>query len=414
MRTQNAVIAALLGLGLLVPAPAMAQAPNLGPDWELVGTRKVKTWIPHPTKPGNGKWEMVDFNTYRLFQENLANPKPAEPAPQSPDILLGDIKKGKAFDEKKEIERVRRGLLIHKYQTIVNVTPQTRTETTVRKGWQLSEFTRNETRSRTLRTKYGLYDISFQVPVKNYRWDTVETGRSSRELTLDPILVPRIVELLPPDRASEVSALAAPGGDRPGTFRGDSGSGGMVSLSASKLRDSLGANQVKASEAVLTAEQIEEARLKAEEEARRQLEEESKRKAEEEAARKRAAEEAAQTPTPDDDDDEDADGPGLTLARVKGEWISSGGKSKIEIKKAGKSGNMKVDAKIVLSRDKYDDDFTVPFGKSWQGQIGKDGLAKVYLKSTFNDAGTQMSVKIWRDGLFNTTLAEGTFTKKKK
>ncbi len=421
MRTQNAVIAALLGLGLLAPTPALAQAPDLGPNWELVGSRKVKNWVPHPTKPGSGKWELADYNTYRIFQENLANPAPAMPAPPQADIQKGPVSKGKPFDEAKDIARVRKGLLVHKFQTIVNVTPQTQTETTINKGWTRLEFTQVETRSRALRTKYGLYDISFQVPVTNYRWDEIEIGRSQRELTLDPIRVSRVVELLPPDRTSEVSALSAADGDRPGSFRGDAGSEGKASLNASKLRQQMGANQVKASEIALTPEQIEEARQKSEAEARAQLEAESQAKAAAEEARKKAAEQAAEearkkaSPAPKEADEEAEEAPAdLSIARIVGNWVSTGGKSTIEIAQHGKSNNMKVEVNLVLGRDSFAKSLkSVPFGKTWQAEIGKDKRGvKYYLKSTFNEKGDQMAIVIWRDGLIDSKVAEGQFTRK--
>jgi hypothetical protein len=439
MRTQYAVIATLLGLGLFAPSAALAQAPDLGPDWELVGSRKVKNWVPHPTKPGSGKWELVDYNTYRIFQENLLNPAPGMPATPQPDILKGPVKKGKPFDDKQGIERVRKGLLVHKFQTIVNVTPQTQTETTVSKGWTLSEFTRVETRSRALRTKYGLYDISFQVPVTNYRWDEIEIGRSQRELTLDPIRVSRVVELLPPDRTSEISSLAKADGDRPGSFRGDAGSEGKASLSASKLRQQMGANQVKASEIALTPEQIEEARQQAEAAARAQLEAENQTRAAAEEARKKAAEQAAEEArqkaaekAAEQAAEEERklvgqptlpiDPPklvkpiqsGLSIDGILGNWVSTGGQSTFAISQNGKSNNMRIAVNLVVGRDTFATTLnSVPFGKTWQTELGKDKKGvKYYLKSTFNDKGDQMAVTIWRDGLLDSIIAEGKFVRK--
>lgn len=405
MNTQKAVIAALLGVGLL-STPALAQAPNLGPDWELVGSRKVKTWVPHPTKPGDGKWELVDFNTYRIFQENLKNDRPDMPAPPAPQIERGPVKQGKSYEEKGEIERVRKGLLIHKYQTIYTVTPQTQTETTIHKGWKLTEFIRQEERSRALRTKYGLYDITFKVPVTNYRWDLIETGRTSRELTLEPIRVSRVVELLPPERTSEVSSLAKAEANRPTVFRGDSASKGKAALSASQLRQQMGANQVKASDLALTPEELEEARRLAEEQARQAAEEERRRQ--EQAAEERQKQgESNQAP----EQEEEA---GLSLAKVVGQWVSAGGKSHVTIAQVGNSNTMKIDTKIVLSRETYQKTInSVAFTKSWQVQIGKDRLnRKIYLKGTFDDTGKKLNVSVWRDGVFDKELGEGTFTKK--
>lgn len=411
MNTIRAAIAALLGLSLLVAAPAQAQAPDLGPDWELTGSRKVKNWVPHPTKPGSGKWELVDHNTYRVFQENLENPAPDMPASLPSDILLGPVKKGKPYDEAQGVERVRKGLEIHKYQTIVNVTPQTRTETTVRKGWTLSEFTRTENRSRALRTKYGLYDISFQVPVKNYRWEVVELGRSSRELTVDPLRASRVVELLPRERASEVSALATAKGDRPTVFRGDAGSGGKAALSGSKLREQMGANQVKPS-AALTPEQLEEAKRQAEEAIRQQLEAENKARAEAEEARKKAAEEAAEASRKGEPTPAPKAAPGI--AAVLGQWVSSGGQSQITLAQNGNSNNLRVNAHLVLNYDTLSKSVpSVPFGQTWQIEVGKDKFGVTYfMKATFNADATQMRILIWRDGLFNAIVAEGTFTRK--
>ncbi|MNK51495.1 hypothetical protein D3C87_704040 [compost metagenome] len=386
-------------------APPAASVPDLGPDWELAGSRKVRSWVPHPALSGGGTWQLVDFNKYRLFQESLVNPAPDMPASPAPDVLLGPIKKGRPYEESKGIERVRKGLAVHKYQTLVTVTPQTRTETTVRKSWTLSEFTRTENRSRALRTKYGLYDLSFQVPVLNYRWDVVELGRSSREATLEPSRTSRVVELLPPERASEVSALAAAGGDRPGVFRGDAGSGGKASLSGSKLREQMGANHVKASDA-LTPEQLEAAKKHAEEETRKQFEAEMQAKAEAEETRKKAASDAAEAARKSDS------APAITA--VLGQWVSGGGKSQITVARNGNSNNLRVHAHLVLNHDTLSKTVeSLPFGPSFQMAVGKDKFGVTYtMKATVNAEATQMRILIWRDGLINAIVAEGTLTKK--
>lgn len=402
------------------PAPAPAgkpsatpkpTAPDLGPDWEPIGSRLVKNWVPHPTKPEGGAWELTDHGTYRVFQESLTNPAPDMPPSPKPEILLGPIKKGKSYEEAQGIERVRKGLEIHKYQTVVTVTPQTRTETTVRKGWTLTEFTRTENRSRALRTKYGLYDISFQVPVTNYRWEVVELGRSSRDVAVAPLRVPRVVEVLPRERASQVSALAEAKGDRPGVFRGDAGSGGKAALSGSKLREQMGANQVKPS-AAFTPEQLEEAKRQAEEAARQQVEAEAQARAEAEEARKKSAEEAVESarknePTP-------APKAGPAIAAAVGEWVSSGGKSQITLTRLGNSNQMRVSANLVLNYDTLAKTVeSVPFGQTWQIDVGKDKVGATYfMKATFNADATQMRILIWRDGLINAIVAEGTFTRK--
>ena len=97
-----------------------------------------------------------------------------------------------------------------------------------------------------------------------------------------------------------------------------------------------------------------------------------------------------------------------------GHWVSTGGKSKIDISQIGKSNNMKVSTKLVLGKDNWDKTLnSVAFGKTWQGELGKDKFgAKVYLKATFSEKGDKMEVKIWRDGLIDTTVAEGSFVKK--
>lgn len=242
-----AVLAATLGIAMALQVPALAQAPNLGPGWELAETRKVKVWIPFPDKPGNGKWELVDFNTYRMFQERLANPAPAMPAVPAPDVLFGPIKKGAAYEESGPIEPVRRGNLIHRFQTKWTVTPQSRTETTIHKGWKLSEFTRIETRSQFLKTKYGLHDLSYQVPVTNFAWNLVELRRDSQEASLDPLRAARVIEHMPPQQAGVTELAAA--GKRAGIFSGDSGSGKAApALEAAKVRSAMGANQAKASD----------------------------------------------------------------------------------------------------------------------------------------------------------------------
>jgi hypothetical protein len=199
---------------------------------------------------GGYEWELADVKSvYRMFLENLEDPAPPKPAPPPPEILLGPIQKGAAYEERGAIESVRKGNLIYRYQSIVTITPQSRVETTVHKDWKLSELSRRtETRSLTVQTKYGLHDISFQVPVSSFRWDIVEIKRTTRDVTLDPLRSSRVVELLPPIRMG-INALAGAAGSRSGLFTGDSGKGNAKpTLTTDKIRSSMGANAAKASE----------------------------------------------------------------------------------------------------------------------------------------------------------------------
>lgn len=408
---QRFFAAACLSVAFGLQTPALAQVPNPGPDWELVSQRQVKVFVVHPTKPGDGKWELSEYNLYRLFQEDLENPIPTKPGDPAADVLLGAVKKGKPYDVKGEINRLRQGLLIHKYQTVTNVTPQTQEETTVHKGLKLSEFSRQETRSRALRTKYGLFDISFQIPIKNYRWDVVETHRTKRDLDLDPLLATRTVELLPPDRASEISAIAPANKDRPSSFQGDSGSGGNKSgLVAGQLRSKLGANEVKSSVA-MTPEEVEKEKERAEKEAQKRLEQELKDQAKAEEERKKALEEQAKN---NQNPPKEGEQRPLAMGDVLGSWTSPGGKSGLAITPVGNSKNMKVAAQIVLGSETINKTFdVVPFGEDFQVELGKDRLgSKILMKGTFNGDGSEMTVKIWLDGKADAPLGATTFTKR--
>ncbi len=65
----NRIRLAALGLGLAVilPASPVFAAPQLGPDWVLVETRKVKQFVAAPPKLGKGKWKVRAVRDRRYF-----------------------------------------------------------------------------------------------------------------------------------------------------------------------------------------------------------------------------------------------------------------------------------------------------------------------------------------------------------
>lgn len=53
---------------LTVPVlPAYAQAPNLGSDWVLTETKRIRKWVPNPPKPGRGKWKLKAVKDRKYF-----------------------------------------------------------------------------------------------------------------------------------------------------------------------------------------------------------------------------------------------------------------------------------------------------------------------------------------------------------
>lgn len=295
-------------------------------EWYLVNVEHIRNFIHGNVPPQDatrsdepagfdpiltGDWALNHVQSFRFFVPipgDFENPIPPKPDNPAPIVKLDAITKypEKAWTEYGEIRKERQGLLIRKFQPVTQVVPRTQTEITIHQAYNLQTYTTYENREIPVNLGGGTEMMTFQVPVKNYRWVLEEVNRTYREVPYPNLYIALGERELPAERANEVGALASANAERPSTFKGDAGSSGKATLSAAKLREQMGANAVKASEAAMTAEELEEAkrvaeeqvRQAAEEERRRQAEEEEKRKAEREAVAKaeqerKAAEEAA-------------------------------------------------------------------------------------------------------------------------
>ena len=67
-------LALAIGAVTVPVAPAFAQAPDLGSDWVLTGSKRIKTWVPNPKKPGRGKWKLKAVKDRKYFvADDLVN-----------------------------------------------------------------------------------------------------------------------------------------------------------------------------------------------------------------------------------------------------------------------------------------------------------------------------------------------------
>ncbi len=241
---------------------------------------------------GNGDWALDHLQSFRFFVpipgdfENPAPEMPPTPAPRVEELGVDRRVADATAWEPAGIEKTRQGLLIKQKRLDTRKVPQYRIYQTIHSGYVQETYTTYEHREIPINTGGGLEMMAFQVPVKNYKWKLVEYAPIRGEEPLADFIDKRYVQLADL-RANEVAALAAAEGDRPTSFQGDSGSGGKSDLSAAKVREKMGANEVKASSIALTAAQVEEARKIAEEQARQQLEEDKKKKDQEEEQRKK-------------------------------------------------------------------------------------------------------------------------------
>ena len=295
------------------PATQAAVRAGVSEEWHLVNVDTFRNFIHGNVPPqdatrsdekvgtdkaASGDWALDNVQSYRFFVPipgDFENPIPPKPENPAAIVKLDAVTKypAKAWNEYGEIRKERQGLLIRKFQPVTQVVPRTQTEITIHQAYNLQTYTTYEQRQIPVNMGGGTEMMSFQVPVKNYRWVLEEVNRTSREVPYANLEIALGDRELPSERANEVGSLAAANADRPGTFQGDSGSGGKAALVASKLREQMGANEVKASNIALTASQVEEAKRKADEQARAAAEEEKKRQAEEEAKRKAEREAAA-------------------------------------------------------------------------------------------------------------------------
>jgi len=277
-------------------------------DWYLVNVENFRNFMAGNTPPqdatrskdpanydpsGNGDWALENIQRYRFFVAipgDFENPIPNRPVDPARELIKEEVvqhpDKATTFEEPNNISSWREGLLIKRSYPRYRLTPQTLVKTYQHWAQQLETFTTYENRQIAANLGGGTEMMTFQVPVKNYKWVPTKTHQTKEVSPLEDYKQKIADVPLPTLRASELTALAAANGERPSSFQGDSGANGKVALTAAKQREQMGANQVKASNIPLTPEQIEEARRKAEEQARQELEEENRRKAEEEAKRK--------------------------------------------------------------------------------------------------------------------------------
>lgn len=436
-----------------VPATEAQRSELLKPaesQWKLVGDESIRYFVAGPTPPDGLKpsdrpaadpfkesgWQLSRTDKVKFFAAfptGLENPIPEKPANPAPEVKLGAI--NQYLDQARlefvgAIRRERQGLLIRNFQNQIKRIPRTQTETTIFRAYDLEDYVASE--PRTFKISHGGYTevVPYTAQVKNYRWVLEETNRTSRELPYAEYVADLGEKELASDRASEIAALAAAKGDRPSSFSGDSGSGGKPALSAGKMRETLGANEVKVSVIPKSPEEIEKARQDAEKEAQRQLEAEFKAQAKAEEDRKKAAEEAAkaqqaaeearrqaeEAKDPDKGETPKAPEPPkpLAIGGVLGNWVSTGGKSGMTIARNGNSNTMRVESKIVMGDHTFEKTYpSVPFGTNWEVDLGKDRLGQRYtLVGEFNAAGTEMTIKVVKDGILRDgTVIQGKFTK---
>lgn len=320
-----------------VPATEAQKAEMLRPAdsyWKLVDEQKHRYFVAGANAPegvqvsnrpasdpfAGGGWRLVTTDQVRFFAPfptGLENPYPPMPKNPAPEVILEGISMYPALATKEFVGDVRRdrlGLLIRSWQHQIERTPRTQKETTIYRAYSTESYMAPE--PRTFSISHGGYSelVPYTAQVKNYRWVLKETDRKSRELPYADHIRQLGEKIIATTRSNEVGALADANTTRPGTFQGDSGSGGKATLTAAKQRETMGANEVKPSNIVLTAAQIEEARQKAEEENRKRLEEEARQRDEEEARRKAERDELARRAL-----EEAAD---VSLPVIKNDWMA--------------------------------------------------------------------------------------------
>lgn len=85
---------ALLVGALTIPVlPAVAAPPDLGPDWVLTETKRIRKWVPSPKKPGRGKWKLKAVNDRKYFVPDDQVGKSTERVLDNSKVLKEEVEK---------------------------------------------------------------------------------------------------------------------------------------------------------------------------------------------------------------------------------------------------------------------------------------------------------------------------------
>lgn len=351
-----------------------------GDDWLLIGQNVTREWVPNPDALGDGAWHLVDVRDRSYFladgnyqhlietsvQQKVTEPDGISDRIYDPDEILTRTPGESGTDIKVPYHSTVQGSLrvltklvrYDRWEDQTYLKPwtryylfkdRTRQENTYRFQWKdpITHETLNEIDPNVAYTAW-VYGAPYRNGIESQGKDPAE-----RRVSLPQEDREEVYHTI----STGVSSLTAANAERPGTFQGDSGSGGKSALNAGKLRAKLGANQVKPS---------------------------------------------AVMPAPEEG--------GLTIDGAVGTWRSSGGQSAITIHRNGSTQTMRVTVNLVLVGTTLSKEVSqVPFGPTWQADLGEDsqGMAMT-LSGTFDPAGTQLSVKLIRgDG----SLVDAAFSK---
>jgi hypothetical protein len=178
----RAILALGIGIGFLGGAgtPAFAGPPNLGPDWVLKDTKKVREWSASPAKAGRGKWKlksvgdrkyfmpdnMIDTSEEKTLDSSSLDSQSTEKVPLSREVKNDE--KGVSFKtrsyEVKGAKRKQRALEGRSFNTYDTWAVTTKKDT-IRVTPQFEEIKHKERIKKLLRNTYRVKTTrTFQDP----------------------------------------------------------------------------------------------------------------------------------------------------------------------------------------------------------------------------------------------------------
>lgn len=378
----------LMALSLLVQ-PALAQAPNLGPDWVVVKERKVRNFVPNPDKPGSGTWQLIDVQNRTYFVEDgNVTRKVTSSRKESSEISLGKSDRVYGSEEIQsrvkgeklvgEVPNSRRAYQQGDYLVSYKLDRYDRFED-LRGYTPWSIYNRYATRTRDV----NYYMLEWTDPVTGERlseilstpeytdWlvgapydkDVAQTGKDNFARRLDLGDEDRRVVLgkvfSPQMSLSELDSKAA--STKVGTFLSNKGqSNSQVALSGSKLRTAMGANSAVASKA-----------------------------------------KTAQSSSGTVDPGNGTPGDTALLDKILGSWeLKGGSESSVSFRRDGKGDDVKVTVHLTGRGVDFEHEFKTKFDKAMLLTHGKRTVGL-----TFNDDGTELSLKF---GSIDVTLVKDT------
>lgn len=391
----------LMALSMLVQ-PALAQVPNPGAGWMLLKQRQVRTFAANPAKPGSGAWQLVGVNNRTYFIEDGKTSRSLSSSRQeSREVALG---KGPKVYGPDDIVSRKKG------EQLVGDVPNSRTSyldkeflVTLKliryalfedvkgyKPWTIYNRAATETRS------INYYLVQWTDPITNEGLSELDptaeytawvqgapfnktTAASGREY------FERRDSLGTDDRQALVGKTYVPAasladvGSNPtkanaSSFLSNQGAGNsQVSLSGSKLRSALGANDAVASKAkqASTGGSITDRRSN---------------NANASAASTNNAVNASSNAAP-------AVAASGLIDKIQGTWqLSGGSKSKIKFEREGKSNNVKVKVNLdIVGGKDFEAKFNAPFSQTLSNT--KDDRT---ISLQFNDDGTRLTMQLGR------------------